>query len=118
MEKNSYYCAVKLSLILTILLEKKSVDVCIFYKDCSMPVSLADTLVVGTSATALFDLKDADLVFQEKYQEDKDTLLLSIENICWNRWDWFWTIESVCHWLALLELRNIRALPKNEIIWL
>src|SRR5262245_46473001 len=40
-----------------------------------MPLDLSDTLVVGISATALFDLSDADSVFRRKYAEDKDTAI-------------------------------------------
>lgn len=38
-----------------------------------MAVSLSDTLVIGISATALFDLSEADQVFRAKFAEDKDT---------------------------------------------
>ena len=40
-----------------------------------MPLNLSDTLVVGISATALFDLSEAAAVFNEKYAEDKDTAI-------------------------------------------
>lgn len=40
-----------------------------------MPVDLSDTLVVGITATALFDLSEADSVFRSKYAEDKDTAI-------------------------------------------
>lgn len=40
-----------------------------------MSLNLSDTLVVGISATALFDLKEADQVFREKYKQDKDTAI-------------------------------------------
>ena len=40
-----------------------------------MSVDLSDTLVIGISATALFDLKEADKVFREKYSEDKNTAI-------------------------------------------
>jgi 5'-nucleotidase len=40
-----------------------------------MPLDLSDTLVVGISATALFDLSEADAVFRSKYAEDKDTAI-------------------------------------------
>jgi 5'-nucleotidase len=36
-----------------------------------MPVDLSKTLVVGISATALFDLSEADRVFRKNYSEDK-----------------------------------------------
>ena len=38
-----------------------------------MPINLSDTLVVGISATALFDLQEADKVFKEKFKQDKST---------------------------------------------
>jgi len=38
-----------------------------------MPINLSDTLVVGISATALFDLEEADQVFREKYAQDRVT---------------------------------------------
>ena len=40
-----------------------------------MPVNLTDTLVVGISATALFDLSEADKVFRAKHHEDKETAI-------------------------------------------
>jgi 5'-nucleotidase len=40
-----------------------------------MPLDLSDTLVVGISATALFDLHEADTVFRTKFAEDRDTAL-------------------------------------------
>jgi len=36
-----------------------------------MAVSLADTLVIGISATALFDLSEADKVFRASFKEDR-----------------------------------------------
>jgi len=41
-----------------------------------MSFNLSDTLVIGISATALFDLKQADQVFREKYAEDSDTAIV------------------------------------------
>jgi 5'-nucleotidase len=38
-----------------------------------MALDLSETLVVGVSATALFDLTEADSVFKAKYAEDKET---------------------------------------------
>jgi 5'-nucleotidase len=38
-----------------------------------MPVDLSDTLVGGLSATALFDLSEADAAFRQSYQRDRDT---------------------------------------------
>jgi 5'-nucleotidase len=40
-----------------------------------MPLDLSDTLVVGISATALFDLTEADAVFKAKFHEDKETAI-------------------------------------------
>lgn len=40
-----------------------------------MALDLSDTLVVGVTATALFDLSEADAVFRSKYAEDKDTAI-------------------------------------------
>ncbi|MFT6435117.1 MAG: 5'-nucleotidase [Candidatus Azotimanducaceae bacterium] len=40
-----------------------------------MALDLSDTLVVGITATALFDLSEADAVFKSKYAEDKDTAI-------------------------------------------
>lgn len=38
-----------------------------------MPVDLSETLVVGISATSLFDLTEADKVFREKFAKDKQS---------------------------------------------
>jgi 5'-nucleotidase len=38
-----------------------------------MPLDLSQTLVVGISATALFDLAEADKVFRAKFDEDRET---------------------------------------------
>ncbi|MCF6251299.1 MAG: 5'-nucleotidase [Methylococcaceae bacterium] len=40
-----------------------------------MSLNLSDTLVIGISATALFDLKEADKVFREKYSQDKESAI-------------------------------------------
>lgn len=40
-----------------------------------MALDLSDTLVVGISATALFDLSEADAVFQSKYKNDRETAM-------------------------------------------
>lgn len=37
-----------------------------------MPYDLSDTLVVGISATALFDLSEADAVFRNKFESDRE----------------------------------------------
>ena len=38
-----------------------------------MPTDLSDTLVIGISATALFDLSEADSVFRKQFEIDRDT---------------------------------------------
>jgi len=38
-------------------------------------VSLADTLVIGISATALFDLSEADAVFRASFEKDRDSAI-------------------------------------------
>jgi len=40
-----------------------------------MPVDLSETLVIGISATALFDLSEADNIFREKVKHDPDTAM-------------------------------------------
>jgi len=40
-----------------------------------MPLNLSDTLVVGISSTALFDLREADGVFRAKYAQDRDSAI-------------------------------------------
>jgi len=40
-----------------------------------MSVNLSETLVIGVSATALFNLKEADQFFREKFSEDKSTAI-------------------------------------------
>lgn len=40
-----------------------------------MPLDLSDTLVIGISATALFDLSEADAVFRAKLEEDRDSAI-------------------------------------------
>lgn len=41
-----------------------------------MALDLTETLVIGISATALFDLSEADAVFQSKYKDDKETAMI------------------------------------------
>jgi len=38
-----------------------------------MPTDLSDTLVIGISSTALFNLSEADSAFRQKYKENRDT---------------------------------------------
>lgn len=45
-----------------------------------MPIELTETLVVGISATALFDLSEADMVFKSKQKEDPETAILEYRN--------------------------------------
>lgn len=40
-----------------------------------MSLDLSDTLVIGITSTALFDLSEADAVFRSKFDEDKDTAI-------------------------------------------
>ena len=40
-----------------------------------MPLDLSDTFVIGLSATALFDLKEADDFFREKFSKDRETAI-------------------------------------------
>ena len=40
-----------------------------------MPIDLSNTLVIGISATALFDLSEADSVFRQKSEENRDTVV-------------------------------------------
>ena len=41
-----------------------------------MPIDLSNTLVIGISATALFDLSEADKVFRKKLAEDQENAIL------------------------------------------
>lgn len=41
-----------------------------------MALNLKETLVIGISATALFDLSEADKLFQKAYKEDKDEAIM------------------------------------------
>lgn len=52
-----------------------------------MTINLSDTLVIGISATALFDLKTADQVFREKFAEDKDTAIVEYRKYMLERED-------------------------------
>ncbi len=44
------------------------------------PIDLSKTLVIGISATALFDLSEADKVFRTKLKEDPDTAIQEYRN--------------------------------------
>jgi len=52
-----------------------------------MALDLSDTLVIGISATALFDLSEADAVFQDKYKKDKDTSITEYRKYMLDRED-------------------------------
>ncbi|NBD34224.1 MAG: hypothetical protein GVY17_14965 [Cyanobacteria bacterium] len=41
-----------------------------------MPFDLSNTLVVGVSATALFDLSAEDALFQEQFAQDRENAML------------------------------------------
>ena len=45
-----------------------------------MPVELSDTLVIGITATALFDLSAEDKVFRTKFDEDEETAIEEYRN--------------------------------------
>ena len=45
-----------------------------------MAMDLSDTLVIGISTTALFNLSEADSVFRSKYKEDRDTAIREYRN--------------------------------------
>ena len=78
-----------------------------------MESHLSETLVIGISATALFDLKEADKVFREKYSLDKDTAIAEYRKYMLEREG-----ESLDDGTgmplvkALLELNKYQ--PKNE----
>ena len=40
-----------------------------------MALDLSDTLVIGISATALFDLEEVDSVFRKSYEDNPDTAI-------------------------------------------
>ncbi len=52
-----------------------------------MSFNLLDTLVIGISATALFDLKEADQVFRAKFKLDKDTAIVEYRKYMLERED-------------------------------
>lgn len=52
-----------------------------------MALDLTDTLVVGISATALFDLSEADSVYQSKYEDDRETAMHEYRNYMLERED-------------------------------
>lgn len=40
-----------------------------------MPLDLSNTLVIGISATALFDMSESDRMFRETYATDPDSAI-------------------------------------------
>lgn len=52
-----------------------------------MALDLSDTLVIGISATALFDLSEADAFFRSKVEEDPDTAILKYRDYMMSRED-------------------------------
>ena len=46
-----------------------------------MSLDLSDTLVVGISATALFDLTEANAVFRAKFESDKETAVAEYRGV-------------------------------------
>jgi 5'-nucleotidase len=44
-------------------------------KGLCMPIELNETLVVGISATALFDLSESDEIFKQKSKSDPDSAI-------------------------------------------
>ncbi|MGE6569812.1 5'-nucleotidase [Shewanella vesiculosa] len=40
-----------------------------------MPLDLSNTLVVGISATALFDMAESDQIFRKTFESDPDTAI-------------------------------------------
>jgi 5'-nucleotidase len=52
-----------------------------------MPLDLSDTLVIGTSATALFDLSEANSLFQAELAEDRDRAIESYRQYMLERED-------------------------------
>lgn len=52
-----------------------------------MPLDLSDTLVVGITATALYDLTEADLLFCELYDKDPDTAIATYRTYMLERED-------------------------------
>jgi len=52
-----------------------------------MGLDLSDTLVIGITATALFDLSEADKIFREKLEKDRDTAIKEYRNFMLERED-------------------------------
>ncbi len=78
-----------------------------------MPFNLSETLVVGISATALFDLKEADAVFQAKYKDDKNTAIAEYRKYMLEREDEELNDGTGMPLVkALLELNKYQ--PENE----
>ena len=76
-------------------------------------VDLSETLVIGVSATALFDLSEADRVFQEKFKEDKQTAISEYREYMTARESEILKDGTAMPLVkALLELNKYQ--PKNE----
>jgi 5'-nucleotidase len=76
-------------------------------------VDLSETLVVGVSATALFDLSEADRVFQEKFKQDKQTAISEYRDYMTERENEVLGDGTAMPLVkALLELNKYQ--PKNE----
>ncbi|MCW8837875.1 MAG: 5'-nucleotidase, partial [Thiovulaceae bacterium] len=45
-----------------------------------MPIDLSESLVIGISATALFDLSESDKIFQDKKTKDPNTAIEEYRN--------------------------------------
>jgi len=52
-----------------------------------MSIDLSDTLVIGISATALFDLSEADKVFRDKLEQDRDSAIREYRDFMLQRED-------------------------------
>ena len=52
-----------------------------------MGIDLSDTLVIGISATALFDLSEADKVFRDKLEQDRDSAIREYRDFMLQRED-------------------------------
>lgn len=78
-----------------------------------MSSHLSETLVIGISATALFDLKEADKVFREKYSSDKETAIAEYRKYMLEREDEILEDGTGMPLVkALLELNKYQ--PKGE----
>jgi 5'-nucleotidase len=74
-----------------------------------MPLDLSDTLVVGISATALFDLTEADSVFRAKFTEDKQTAVAEYRAYMLERED-----EPLADGTGMPLVKSLLALNKHK----